>query len=120
MIFGNWRLGGLAAGASLFGYTQAMQLRSGDAVARAPARRRHRARGVRDLADLRGASSPAESSRSPSRASCCLWYLSTDELPGQVTYVTPYVATLLVLSLASQRLRTPEADGLPYRRGEGH
>jgi simple sugar transport system permease protein len=33
--------------------------------------------------------------------------------------MTPYVATLLVLSLSAQRLRMPAADGLPYRRGEG-
>ncbi len=30
MIFGNWRPGGLAAGAALFGYTDALQLRSGE------------------------------------------------------------------------------------------
>src|SRR5262245_31062892 len=29
MIFGNWRPGGLAAGAGLFGYTDALQLRGG-------------------------------------------------------------------------------------------
>ena len=29
MIFGNWRPGGLAAGAALFGYTDALQLRRG-------------------------------------------------------------------------------------------
>ncbi|HEY7859039.1 MAG TPA: hypothetical protein VIC82_11125, partial [Candidatus Nanopelagicales bacterium] len=47
-----------------------------------------------------------------------VWYLTTDVLPDQVAYGTPYVVTLLVLSLASQRLRMPAADGLPYRRGE--
>ena len=31
---------------------------------------------------------------------------------------TPHLVTLLVLSLASQRLRPPKADGLVYRRGE--
>src|SRR6185436_3826795 len=29
MIFGNWRPGGLLAGAGLFGYTDALRLRSG-------------------------------------------------------------------------------------------
>src|SRR6185295_9190762 len=32
MIFGNWRPGGLAAGASLFGFSDALQLRSRTAV----------------------------------------------------------------------------------------
>ena len=40
-----------------------------------------------------------------------LWYWSTDDVAPQVAFVTPYVATLLVLSLASQRLRMPAADG---------
>ena len=31
--------------------------------------------------------------------------------------MTPYLTTLLVLALASQRLRMPAADGLPYREG---
>ena len=119
MIFGNWRVGGLTAGSSLFGYTQAMQLRSGDAVhallivvaiflvlfAIWLLWRRKFTGGIIALV-FAGLS--------------LLWFRSTDELPGQVTYVTPYVVTLLVLSLASQRLRMPKADGLPYRRGEGH
>ncbi len=31
--------------------------------------------------------------------------------------MTPYVTTLMVLALASQRLRMPAADGKPYRKG---
>ena len=53
-------------------------------------------------------------------AAVFLWYRSTDVLPDQVAYVTPYVATLLVLSLASQRLRMPAADGRPYIKGQEH
>jgi simple sugar transport system permease protein len=48
-----------------------------------------------------------------------VWYLTTDEIPGDFTGMTPYVATLLVLSLSAQRLRMPAADGLRYRRGQG-
>ena len=44
-------------------------------------------------------------------------YLTTNTLPPQVTYTTPYVTTLLVLALASQRLRMPKADGQVYRKG---
>jgi general nucleoside transport system permease protein len=46
------------------------------------------------------------------------WYLATDTIPDAFTEMTPYVTTLLVLALFSQRLRMPAADGLPYRRGE--
>ena len=49
-----------------------------------------------------------------------LWYWTTDDVAPQVAFVTPYVATLLVLSLASQRLRMPAADGKPYLKGEEH
>jgi simple sugar transport system permease protein len=48
-----------------------------------------------------------------------VWFAVTDELPEEFVTMTPYVATLLVLALASQRLRMPAADGQPYRRGEG-
>ena len=41
------------------------------------------------------------------------------EVPNQFVGVTPNVVTLLVLAFATQRLRMPAADGLPYRRGEG-
>jgi simple sugar transport system permease protein len=52
-------------------------------------------------------------------AAALVWYFSTSTVPGDFTTMTPYVATLLVLALASQRLRPPAADGLPYRRGQG-
>ena len=40
---------------------------------------------------------------------------SRTELVG----AAPYVITLLVLALASQRLRPPKADGVPYRKRRG-
>ena len=52
-------------------------------------------------------------------AAALAWYVQTDVVPDDFTTMTPYVATLLVLALASQRLRMPAADGLPYRRGQG-
>jgi simple sugar transport system permease protein len=45
-------------------------------------------------------------------------FLTIDELPEGIVSFTPHLITLLVLSLASQRLRMPKADGLVYRRGE--
>jgi ABC-type uncharacterized transport system permease subunit len=45
-------------------------------------------------------------------------FLTIDALPPGIVSFTPHLVTLLVLSLASQRLRMPKADGLVYRRGE--
>jgi general nucleoside transport system permease protein len=119
MIFGNWRPGGLAAGAALFGYTDGLQLRSGDSS-------------VHALLLLIGVPLVGYAVWAAYRqrfitavfavvigAAALVWYFSTDTIPGDFTTMTPYVATLLVLALASQRLRMPAADGLPYRRGQG-
>jgi ABC-type uncharacterized transport system permease subunit len=109
---------GLAAGASLFGYTDAMQLRSTDAV--------HALLLVLAvLLILFAAWSFYRKQRGQAIAAAVIgailgvWYFTTNDLPSQVPYMTPYLATLLVLSLASQRLRMPAADGIPYRRGQG-
>jgi len=119
MIFGNWRVGGLAAGSLLFGYTQAIQLRSGEAV--------HSLLLVIVIGMVLLAAWQFYGRRVvPGVVSLVvaglvfLWYARTDTLPDQVAYVTPYVATLLVLSLASQRLRMPAADGKPYIKGQDH
>jgi simple sugar transport system permease protein len=119
MIFGNWRPGGLAAGAGLFGYTDALQLRRGGESVHAllllvgvlllgaaillAVRQRLVAAGVAAVIG----------------AAALTWYVQTDVVPDDFTTMTPYLATLLVLALASQRLRMPAADGLPYRRGQG-
>ena len=48
-----------------------------------------------------------------------VWYATTDLIPVEFVQAMPYVITLVVLALASQRLRPPAADGQPYRKGEG-
>jgi ABC-type uncharacterized transport system permease subunit len=120
MIFGNWRPGGLLAGAGLFGYTDAVQLRGGGnvhaflllfavilvAVGIWQVVRNHRTvqGGFAVVVGL--------------LVGC--WYLAADAVPAELTGTTPYVTTLLVLAFASQRLRMPAADGQIYRKGEGH
>jgi simple sugar transport system permease protein len=51
-------------------------------------------------------------------AASLVGFLTIDELPPGIVFFTPHLTTLLVLSLASQRLRMPRADGVVYRRGE--
>ncbi|MFF0158956.1 ABC transporter permease [Streptomyces sp. NPDC005263] len=119
MIFGNWRPGGLAMGAGLFGYSDALQLRNGGETVHALLlllvvllvglagwklyRKAHWQAGISLFVG----------------ALVLLWYLFTDEVPSDFVGATPYVVTLLVLSLSAQRLRMPKADGMRYRKGQG-
>jgi simple sugar transport system permease protein len=118
MIFGNWRPGGLAAGAGLFGYTDALQLRRGGESV-------HALLLLVGVLLLAGAVYLALRRRPVPAVACgvaaaafLLWFARTDVVPEDFTTMTPYLATLLVLALASQRLRMPAADGRPYRRGQ--
>lgn len=117
LIFGNWRPGGLASGAAVFGYTDALQLRGGESVhallllaavallvlALIAWRARRYLSAIVLTALVVGSASA---------------YFLTDELPPQASFVAPYLATLLVLALATQKLRMPAADGRPYIKGE--
>lgn len=116
LIFGNWRPGGLMAGAGLFGFSDALQLRDATAI--------HALLMLLALAMLMIAFRNLRKKRYIASlvalfvgAAAAWLYLNVTELPGQFVTMTPYVVTLLVLGLGTQRLRMPAADGLPYRRG---
>lgn len=119
MIFGNWRPGGVAAGAGLFGYADALQLRGGTGAVHAMlllvgvgliglggwhAYRRRFVTAVVSVVVAFG---------------LLAWFLLTDELPREIVTYSPHITTLLVLAFAAQRLRMPAADGMRYRRGGG-
>lgn len=116
LLFGNYRPGGLLAGAGLFGFADALQLRDSAAI---------HALLLFIVAILAfvafrkfKAGKQLGAILSVAAAGFTLWfYFAVDELPGQLVTMTPYIATILVMALASQRLRMPAADGIPYRRG---
>jgi ABC-type uncharacterized transport system permease subunit len=117
MIFGNWLPGGLLLGAGLFGFTDALQLRAGGGAVHALLiiiAAVLLALGMRQV--LSGARRTGIVSIVIG-ALFALWFFTTDEVPADFTAMTPYLATLLVLALASQRLRMPAADGQRYTRG---
>ena len=118
MIFGNWLPGGLLLGAGLFGFTDALQLRAGGGAIHAL---------LIIIAVVLLVLGARQVRSGPRRAGIvsivigalfALWFFTTDEVPSDFTAMTPYIATLLVLALASQRLRMPAADGQRYTRGK--
>ena len=119
MIFGNWRPGGLASGALLFGYSDGLQLRSSSSV---PALFLLVAILCVALAawQIRCGRVVPGVITSVIGVGFLVLYLLVDVVPQSLMPTTPYVVTLVVLATSSQRLRMPAADGLPYRRGEAH
>ncbi len=118
LIFGNWKPGGMAMGATLFGYVDSLQLRS-DAGARAL---------ILFVAFLLLAAAVYllwKRRKISWMVTIVLsiamfwWFMTTTSMPPQVTFVAPYVTTLVVLSVAGTRFRPPKADGVVYRKGEG-
>ncbi|MBB6175170.1 simple sugar transport system permease protein [Nocardiopsis mwathae] len=116
MIFGNWRPGGLAMGATLFGYTDALQVRGGGAAVHALLLLI--AIGLVAVAVWQWRRGARRTAIAAGVASVLLlaWYLLTDTLPGELVTYSPHIATLLVLALAAQRLRAPAAIGRQWRR----
>jgi ABC-type uncharacterized transport system permease subunit len=117
LIFGNWRPGGLAAGAGLFGFADGLQLRSRGAVVALLLLLAILLVVVAAVQARRGKLLQAVFAGGFAILSL-IGFLTIDELPEGIVSFTPHLITLLVLSLASQRLRMPKADGLVYRRGE--
>ncbi|MGH3441525.1 MAG: ABC transporter permease [Nitriliruptorales bacterium] len=115
MIFGNWRPTGTWLGAGLFGFTDALQLRSEGAV---HALLLFLAVALIAVALQRWRKPRAALVSLAGGAAFFTWFLVTDTVPNEFVFFTPHVVTILVLVFASQRLRMPAADGLRYRKGE--
>ena len=117
MIFGNYKPLGIFLGSGLFGFADALQLRSDEAV-----------HGLLILISLIlliiTIKQFIEKKYMNSAISIALsiafliWFLNSETVPSEFVYFTPHITTLIVLSSASQKLRMPKKVGQPYRKGE--
>ena len=116
-IFGNWRPVGVGAGASLFAYAQSLTFANNAAV---------RALFLLVTLVFAAVAVVLTARRKMPQAAGMLaigilsfiYYQATSKVDSRIVYVTPYVVTLLVLAFASQRLRPPAAEGLPWFKGQ--
>ncbi len=116
MIFGNWRPGGTASGALLFGFTETLRLRDPNAphalllfVTVVLAIFAIRAAIRRNWVSVAGMAIAGM---------IVGWvYFATDRVPNQLPSIAPYIAVLVVLLFASRRLRMPAADGRIWIKG---
>jgi simple sugar transport system permease protein len=117
LIFGNWRPAGAAGGALLFGFADALQLREETAVHAALLF-------VAALAIIGAAFMLYRGRRVASVVAAVTggliawWYFTSDDIPIEFIKMTPYVVTLVVLAVATQRLRPPAYAGRPWRKGQ--
>jgi ABC-type uncharacterized transport system permease subunit len=118
MIFGNWRPGGVAMGAGLFGFMDASQLRGGGQTIHALLLVVSVLLVAYALWKLRGGARTASVVAFAVAVLVAIWYAATETVPAEVTEASPYITTLLVLALATQRLRVPKWIGRSYRKGE--
>ena len=117
VIFGNWRPSGVMMGAGLFGYADALQLRSEESV-----------HGLLILITitLLVTSIYLLFYKKNRRGLYSLllafmfgvWWLNSTTVPNEFVFFTPHLTTLVVLSFASQRLRVPKSVGQPYKKGD--
>ena len=120
MIFGNWMPAFGAAGAAIFGFSQALALGS-EKVTHSLLLVLGLSLSALTLFFLLPRQGRQRSLLMPALFAVgaigfFAWYWTSDRVPNPFVDMTPYAVTLLVLAAARQNLRPPATAGSPYRR----
>jgi simple sugar transport system permease protein len=117
MLFGNYKPFGVLMGSGLFGFADALQLRSPQSV--------HGLLIVISIFLLILTFKTFLQKKYKVSifsflfsAAFLLWFMNSTSIPNQFVYFTPHITTLIVLSFANQRIKLPEKIGVPYKKGE--
>lgn len=119
LVFGNWMPAGVIAGSGVFGYAQGLAIGLDPGVT------------VRALILAAGIGLALYAVYAVVRRHTVgavvaaavavlafVTYASVDEINDQFVYMTPYVVTIVVVTLFATRLRPPAAEGIPYFKGQ--
>lgn len=119
LIFGNWRPLGVAAGAGLFGYAQGITLRTTpEQVVRALLLAAAIALAFTALWTLTVHNVKAAGFAVLISLAVFWAYLAAERPNNQLVFVTPYVVTLVAVSVGARRLRPPAEEGIPWFKGQ--
>ena len=117
MLFGNYKPFGVLMGSGLFGFADALQLRSPQSV--------HGLLIVISIFLLILTFKTFLQKKYKVSifsflfsAAFLVWFMNSTSIPNQFVYFTPHITTLIVLSFANQRIKLPEKIGVPYKKGE--
>jgi len=118
LVVGNWRPGGVAAGAALFGYFQGITFRTNPeqlvlAVVLAAAL----ALGLAGVWLLLRRSWSVVVWCAIGALACGWAYLIAERPNNQLVFISPYLVTLIVVSVGGQSLKPPAQAGIPWRKG---
>lgn len=119
LIFGNWRPAGIAAGAGLFGYAQGITLRvNPEQVVRALLLSAAIGLAMAAVWMLLTRNFTGMGFAVLIGVALFWAYFVTERPNNQLVFVTPYVVTLVAVSVGAQRLRPPAEEGTPWFKGQ--
>ena len=117
LLFGNYRPLGVLMGAGLFGFADALQLRSEEAI-----------HGllfavalflfVLTINNLSKRNFRVSTGTFITGLFFLVWYLNSTSVPIQFIYFPPHLTTLVGLSFSKQKFRMPKKVGVAYKKGE--